>query len=38
MACWELRKRALEFAWELVARFATHIQGAFSLKTSAIGA
>jgi hypothetical protein len=24
---WEMRKRALEFAWELVARFADHLQG-----------
>ena len=24
---WEIRKRALEFAWELVARFADHLQG-----------
>ena len=24
---WELRKRALEFAWELVARFISHLQG-----------
>ncbi len=24
---WEARKRALEFAWELVARFITHLQG-----------
>ena len=24
---WEMRKRALEFAWELVARFAAHLQG-----------
>jgi hypothetical protein len=25
---WEMRKRALEFAWELVARFVGHLQGA----------
>jgi hypothetical protein len=25
---WEMRKRALEFAWELVARFGDHLQGA----------
>ncbi len=25
---WEMRKRALEFAWELVARFEAHLQGA----------
>lgn len=24
---WEMRKRALEFAWELVARFGDHLQG-----------
>ena len=24
---WEMRKRALEFAWELVARFRDHLQG-----------
>jgi hypothetical protein len=24
---WEMRKRALEFAWELVARFVDHLQG-----------
>jgi len=24
---WDMRKRALEFAWELVARFADHLQG-----------
>ena len=24
---WEMRKRALEFAWELVARFGAHLQG-----------
>jgi hypothetical protein len=23
---WEMRKRALEFAWELVARFGAHLQ------------
>jgi hypothetical protein len=27
---WGLRKRALEFAWELVARFSHHLQGAAS--------
>ena len=25
---WDMRKRALEFAWELVARFEAHLQGA----------
>lgn len=25
---WGMRKRALEFAWELVARFRDHLQGA----------
>jgi hypothetical protein len=27
---WEMRKRALEFAWELVARFIDHLQGGTS--------
>jgi hypothetical protein len=27
---WEMRKRALEFAWELVARFGAHLQGTSS--------